>query len=205
MKRFGRKKFILVFSRIIMGGLAAMVGLTVLSKSLRRRSPPLVRAGLEPAVVRPPGALPEKDFMARCICCTRCQDSCPTGAIRLAGPQDAVPTGTPFIEAREVGCNLCLACTETCPTEALQPVTVKSDVRMGTAVVDERTCVSYNRTGICGACFTVCPFRGKAITLGLHNAPTVHDDFCVGCGLCEAACILKGVKAIRVFSGRIWT
>jgi len=73
---------------------------------------------------------------------------------------------------------------------------------MGLAVVDGRTCVSINGTGVCGACHTVCPFRNQAITLGLRNAPTVHAEYCVGCGLCEEACILDGTKAIRVFSDR---
>ncbi len=204
MKIPGRKKFIVTLSKVTLGGVAAIGGLAILARTLRRRSPPLVLTGLEPAVLRPPGALEEESFLARCIRCTRCQDACPTGAIRLANPQDAIPTGTPYINAHEVGCNLCLACTETCPTEALEPVFKKDETRMGLAVVDDRTCVSLNGTGVCGACFTVCPFRGKAITLGLRNAPTIHKDFCVGCGLCEAACILKGVKAIRVFSGRVW-
>ena len=76
---------------------------------------------------------------------------------------------------------------------------------MGTAVVDDRTCVSINGTGVCGACHTACPLRDSAITQGLRNAPTVHEEFCVGCGLCEEACIVKGIKAIRVFSGRALT
>ena len=74
---------------------------------------------------------------------------------------------------------------------------------MGVAVVDERLCVSHNGTGVCGACHTACPLRNSAITKALRNAPTVHENYCVGCGLCEEACILKGTKAIRVFSGRL--
>lgn len=73
---------------------------------------------------------------------------------------------------------------------------------MGVAVVDERICVSHNGSGVCGACHTACPFRNQAITQGMRNAPQVHEAYCVGCGLCEEACILKGVKAIRVESGR---
>ncbi|MEQ1920271.1 MAG: 4Fe-4S binding protein, partial [Elusimicrobiota bacterium] len=41
-----------------------------------------------------------------------------------------------------------------------------------------------------------------------HNAPEVHDELCVGCGLCEEACIVKDPKdgrAIRVRSARAWS
>jgi ferredoxin-type protein NapG/ferredoxin-type protein NapH len=169
---------------------------------LQARDPDPWRPEGEPEVLRPPGAVGEREFLARCIRCQRCQDACPKGCIRLAGPMDRTHRGTPFIAASENACDLCLECTRACPTGALLPVAAKEQVRMGTARVDERTCVSHNRTGVCGACFTACPLRGRAITQNLRNAPVVHADFCAGCGLCEEACILKGVKAIRVFSGR---
>ena len=102
----------------------------------------------------------------------------------------------------EHACVLCLQCTEVCPTGALRVVEQKEDVRIGVAVVDKRTCVSHNGTGVCGACHTACPLRNIAITQGLHNRPIVHEDHCVGCGLCEEACIIEGTKAIRVFSQR---
>jgi ferredoxin-type protein NapG len=75
---------------------------------------------------------------------------------------------------------------------------------MGTAVVDKNLCVSHNGTGICGACHTACPIHDTAISSGKHNAPTVRADACVGCGLCEEACIIRGDKAIRVLSPRGW-
>jgi ferredoxin-type protein NapG/ferredoxin-type protein NapH len=196
-----RRDFIRTLQKTTVAGVVSVSGLTLLYQAQQKRSL-LPSAGLEPPVLRPPGAPDEDSFLASCIRCQRCQDACPKAAIRLAGPDDPYPLGTPFISASDSACNLCLACTQTCPTEALQPITKKKEVRMGLAVVDERTCVSANGTGICGACHTACPFRNLAITQGLHNTPTVHADHCVGCGLCEEACILKGTKAIRVFSGR---
>jgi ferredoxin len=132
----------------------------------------------------------------------RCRDACPSDAIRLARPGDLAPLGTPFIAAAASACTLCLECTQTCPTGALEPLFKTEEVAMGLARVDERTCVSFNGTGVCGACHTACPFKNEAITQGPHNQPTIHAEFCVGCGLCEEACIVKGTKAIRVFSGR---
>lgn len=183
-------------------GLAGIAGFGTVARMLKQRQQRYLPVS-EPSVLRPPGALTaEADFLQACIRCQRCYDSCPSGAIRLGRPGDPVQLGTPFIVAADQACTLCLECTHVCPSGALLPIEELKTVAMGTAVVDERTCVSHNRTGACGACHTVCPLRGKAIVQGLYNAPEVDEDVCVGCGLCEQACILKGVKAIRVFSDR---
>jgi ferredoxin-type protein NapG len=146
---------------------------------------------------RPPGALPEAEFLARCIHCYLCQDVCPPGCIQMK-PDTEGDRHTPYIIPRLKGCTLCLKCGEVCPTGALAPLAEKQQVRMGVAAVDENLCVSHLRTGACGACFTACPLRGAAITQGLYNAPTVHAEHCTGCGLCEEVCIVS-YRAIRVF------
>lgn len=199
-----RRRFLTQTFRTVTAGLASLLGLGILGQVLRQNKRPPTLAPGEPEVLRPPGALPEPDFLAQCIRCVRCRDACPNSAIKLASFDDPFPTGTPFITASLNACHLCLACTETCPTEALQPILEKENVEMGIAEVDERTCVSINGTGVCGACHTACPLKNSAITQGAHNAPTVHPEFCVGCGLCEEACIVEGTKAIRIFSGRAW-
>lgn len=145
---------------------------------------------------RPPGALPEAEFLACCIHCYLCQDVCPAGCIQMKADGE-FDRHTPYVLPREKGCTLCLQCGEVCPTGALRRLTGKEDVRMGVAVVDESICVSHLRTGVCGACFTACPLRGRAITQGLYNAPKVRSEFCAGCGLCEEVCIVP-YRAIRV-------
>lgn len=146
---------------------------------------------------RPPGALAETDFLSRCIHCYLCQDVCPVGCIQMK-PDGEADRHTPFIIPRVKACTLCLKCGEACPTGALQSLASKEDVRMGVAKVDEEICVSHLRTGVCGACFTACPMRGRAITQGLFNAPYVHTEHCTGCGLCEEVCIVP-YRAIRVY------
>lgn len=146
---------------------------------------------------RPPGALAEDDFLARCIHCFLCQDVCPPGCIQMK-PDSEPDRHTPFIIHRSKACTLCLKCGEICPTGALQPLAAKEDVRMGVAAIDESLCVSHLRTGVCGACFTACPLRGDAITQGLYNAPYMHPEHCTGCGLCEEVCIVP-YRAIRVY------
>lgn len=156
-------------------------------------------------IIRPPGALNEKEFIARCIRCQRCSEACEPKTIKLFGGGYGKLKGTPYIIPEEKGCTMCLRCTTNCPTGALRKLTKITEVNIGDAVVDKRLCVSHNGSGICGACFTVCPLRGKAITQEVFNRPVVHKEYCTGCGMCEENCIVKGDKAIRVISQRQWS
>ncbi len=185
--------------RLLLGGgiLYSLVGL---------QGHPARAAGVrgDLGVVRPPGAAGERPFLARCMRCTRCAHACPAGSIELFGPEAGILAGTPYLLPHRRGCTLCLACTRACPTGALEPLDRREQVRMGVAEVDRRLCVSHNGTGVCGACYTACPLRGKAITQDLRNAPVVHPQACVGCGLCEEVCIVRDRRAIRVRTSRRW-
>lgn len=191
------------------GGLGALAA-AVLDAPPRGVTPDQRRRGL----VRPPGALPEAEFLSACIRCQRCAEACEPSAIRLLGPGHGRLTDTPMLVLEERACTLCRRCGEACPTGALRPLPdlhasgFASAAGMGVAVVDKRRCVSHNGTGVCGACHTACPLRGKALKQGAHNAPTVFPAECSGCGLCEEACIVRdeqGGRAIQVLSPRRWS
>jgi len=174
------------------------------------------RASALPAeAVRPPGALPEEDFLAACTRCGLCVRDCPYDMLHLAKMGEDVPMGTPYFYAREAGCEMCedIPCVPVCPTGALShELTDIEDARMGLAVVsDEETCIAF--LGLrCEICFNICPVRGQAITLerrhnertGKHALfiPVVHSNACTGCGKCEEACITDE-PAIRVLPNRL--
>ena len=153
--------------------------------------------------LRPPGALVDEDaFLDACARCFKCGNACPNGCIKFNGVGAGLAQMfTPYIVARDRGCTLCGECANVCPTGALKPFGTTRDewvanVEMGIARVNKQMCYSYHgRT--CGACYRACPIAGTAMKIGLYETPLVQVDACVGCGLCEQAC-LHLPQAIRV-------
>ncbi|MES9835414.1 MAG: ferredoxin-type protein NapG [Candidatus Thiodiazotropha sp.] len=168
-------------------------------------------SSLPASYIRPPGALPEEEFLGTCIRCGLCVRDCPYDILFLGEVGDQVPTGTPYFVARTGPCEMCeeIPCVVACPTNALDhELKDIEDSRMGLAVlIDQENCIAFHGLR-CEVCFNVCPIRNRAITLDMqHNTrsgkhalfiPVVHSDACTGCGLCERACILEEA-AIKVF------
>ena len=152
--------------------------------------------------LRPPGARPEGEFESACVRCFKCGNACPNQCIKFHGLGSGLRKAfTPYIEPRERGCTLCGECAKVCPSGALRPFGDDKDswvaeVDMGTARVNEGQCYSFHgRT--CGACYRACPLAGRALKIGLYETPHIDPSQCVGCGLCEQAC-LHLPQAIRV-------
>ncbi len=150
--------------------------------------------------LRPPGAVDEEKFLQKCTRCRKCAEVCPYNTIKMAHGESGVMMGTPYIEARENPCYLCedFPCIAACPSEALSSVSTKEEVKMGMAVIDESLCLPYNGI-LCRACYERCPIYREAITLKDNLYPVVHEDQCVGCGICVNVCPAETV-AISVVS-----
>lgn len=74
---------------------------------------------------RPPGALPEAEFLAACTRCDLCVKVCPHWALKVATRHDAPPPGTPFLHDPESdACARCpdQPCIPACPSGALTPL-----------------------------------------------------------------------------------
>ncbi len=175
----------------------------------------LIRTGFKSPVssgqvVRPPGALPEPDFLDRCVRCQECVKICSTtGACLQPGFLQSGWEGlwTPMVDARhgycEYNCNLC---GKVCPTGAIHPLELeqKQQMRMGTAYFDKSRCIPWYRGEDCLVCEEHCPLPDKAIKFDIREArrldgtiamvkfPYVDEKLCIGCGICVTKCPVPG-------------
>ena len=201
-----RRKFVNSIAAAAGGGCLLTLGSGLYSRQA---------SALPAQAIRPPGALPEKDFLAACVRCGLCVRDCPYHTLKLADLGDPVATGTPYFTAREIPCEMCedIPCVKVCPTGALdRSLTDITQARMGLAVlIDQESCLNY--LGLrCDVCYRVCPVIDEAITLEKVSnprsdrhamlLPTVHAEHCTGCGKCEKSCVLEEA-AIKVVPTKI--
>lgn len=161
------------------------------------RAVPLARATPPVPVLRPPGALPEADFLITCYRSGNCMDACPANAIQPLKDPDPNLSGTPVIVPSARACVVCddLACMAACPSGALRPL-AREQIHIGIAVVDPVPCVR-SRGEPCVACIEHCPIGRRAIGLDAAGAVAIGAAACVGCGMCEEVCPTTP-KAVRI-------
>ena len=100
--------------------------------------------------IRPPGSLKEKEFLASCIRCYRCQDACDVGAIQFFNEAEGKLFHTPYIDPSVKACNLCMKCTKHCPTNAITPLEPASRAKVKMAMVELKKdlCLSHKAKAI---------------------------------------------------------
>ncbi len=155
-------------------------------------------------LIRPPGALPEPQFLAVCVKCGECMKVCPTNALQPASTQ-AGPEGlwTPVLVPKIGYCEYyCSLCTQVCPTGAIKELKIreKTQVKIGSAWINKNRCIPYALGRPCNVCEEKCPTSPKAIrmmeseitlpdgTMEYQAYPAVDLDLCIGCGICETKC-----------------
>ena len=165
--------------------------------------------------VRPPGSVPEREFLQMCIRCGECFKACPYHVLQPLGFQQGLEgLWTPQVVADHSGCApSCNACGQVCPTGAIRalPLEEKSVARMGLAIVNERTCLPLAGSAACQLCVDECTAagyyaieftrvhtqadsEGRPIEDTGFLAPVVLADKCVGCGLCQMSCYRVNVR-----------
>ncbi len=181
--------------------------------------------------IRPPGSVPEKDFLALCIRCEACVKVCPNNCLQPMGFMEQGLEGlwTPQVVPSWSGCEpSCNNCGQVCPTGAIRALSMpeKRVARIGLAIVNEKTCLPFAGREACRMCVDECTAagydaiefvrvkveldeKGAPIEGSGFAAPVVLADKCVGCGLCQTRCEAINVKekkllsetAIEVFAG----
>lgn len=120
-----------------------------------------------PSLIRPPGALPEKEFLQRCIRCGECMKVCATNGLHPTTFEAGVegmwtPILVPELGYCEYNCTLC---GQVCPTGAIQELDVETKKKtvIGTAFFDFNRCLPYAFAKDCICCEEHCPTSPKAI------------------------------------------
>ena len=171
---------------------------------------PRLAEGRERAVVRPPGSVPESDFLTLCLRCGECLKACPTNGLSLLGAENGlIPVFSPYLLARRGPCEPeCRACGQVCPTGAVRalPLEEKKWAKMGTAVVLKETCLAWAEDRRCVVCQEVCPYA--AINLVQEPdlqapAPVVDSARCYGCGYCEFHCPVEKPAIVITAEGAL--
>jgi NAD-dependent dihydropyrimidine dehydrogenase PreA subunit len=146
-------------------------------------------------VIRPPGALPEPEFLAACTRCGACVGACLTGGLQHSFLEAGIEgIWTPILVGRRGGCESeCNLCGKVCNTQAIRFLSLeeKKETVVGRAVVDRDLCIAWKEERLCYICDEICPYGSVEFTSepgATIEKPKVLPDKCTGCGLCEWKC-----------------
>ena len=169
----------------------------------------------DPALIRPPGALAESEFLGLCVRCGECMKVCIGNALQPAWLKAGLEgLFTPTLIGRIGYCEFnCTLCGQVCPTGAIRQLTreEKHHTVLGRAHFDKNRCLPYLGTP-CIVCEEHCPTPDKAIKFReietvnsrgkkiFVRQPYVVEELCIGCGICENKCPLPGQAAVLLTS-----
>ncbi|VAX32500.1 Ferredoxin-type protein NapG (periplasmic nitrate reductase), partial [hydrothermal vent metagenome] len=152
-------------------------------------------------LIRPPGAITERQFLQACTRCDKCIHACPKDAIqRVPKKMGFLIAGSPYIDPKKIPCVMCddLPCIPACPDGALVPPphNDRMEVKMGYAILDKKNCQAYGDT-FCQQCVIDCPIPGAIIQK--DERPIIDKRTCTGCGVCVLSCSTVNIPlAIKI-------
>ncbi|MCE5264333.1 MAG: 4Fe-4S binding protein [Deltaproteobacteria bacterium] len=185
-------------------GFVAAVGGGLALGFLSLKTPFTLLHGRRP-LIRPPGALPEAEFLGTCVRCGECMKSCVTNTLQPALWESGFPgLWTPRLELRMAACEPnCNVCGRVCPTQAIRslPLAEKTHAKIGTAVLRKEMCLVWAQNKQCLICDEICPYNAIVFrTVDGYRRPFVIASRCNGCGYCEQRCPVVGESAIIVIA-----
>ena len=195
--------------------IGALLGFVHFASAKRILSPNSGPRARPLALLRPPGALPEIEFLSRCVRCGLCMRACPTNGLQPAWSSGWVEDiFSPVLTPKSGNCRHdCNACGLVCPTHAIAPLPLaqKQWAKIGTADVVESRCLALSYNQPCIVCYEACPY-GAIDLVRVPNVkvpvPMVNAERCYGCGCCEQNCptrrpaiVVKAAGALRLPAG----
>ncbi len=154
-------------------------------------------------LIRPPGAIPEEEFLNSCVRCSECMKVCITNTLQpslLEGGLEGL--WTPRLDLRFAACEqTCNLCGKVCPTQAIRDLDLeeKKHAKIGTAMILKEKCLVWEQDKVCLICDEQCPYNAIVFeTVEGFRRPFVIERKCNGCGFCELKCPVEGGSAIVV-------
>ena len=154
-------------------------------------------------LLRPPGAIPETEFLRTCIRCGECMKSCLTNTLQPCLWESGFSgLWTPKMDLRLAPCEQnCNVCGKVCPTQAIRSLSLeeKTHAKVGTAILRKEMCLVWSQNKLCLICDEICPYNAIVFRpVEGYRRPVVIASKCNGCGFCEQRCPVKGESAIVV-------
>ncbi|AOY58623.1 MULTISPECIES: 4Fe-4S binding protein [Desulfococcus] len=191
---------------MLLAGLAGVGTAMVVLTGLGYRRNEIVPGRIHPAdLIRPPGAVPENDFLARCVRCGVCMKACPTNTLQPMGMGAGLESFfTPRVTPRRGACEpLCNVCGHVCPTGAIRALSPEEKIwaKIGTAQILRQKCLAWEFDRGCLVCDEVCPYDAislRTVPEASVSVPFVDESRCSGCGFCEHYCPVQARPAVIV-------